>query len=69
MHWRCTISFPVAIVALCHRIALGGYNIRRTHALTALCLLQFGFNNGQTMVDGLYAGNTSQVKDNIPAKC
>ena len=24
--------------------------------------LQFGFNNGQTMVDGLYAGNTSQVQ-------
>ncbi len=33
------------------------------HALVlkADCVLQFGFNNGQTMVDGLYAGNTYQV--------
>ena len=25
--------------------------------------MQFGFNNGQTMVDGLYAGSTYQVAD------
>ena len=24
-------------------------------------MAQFGFNNGQTMVDGLYAGSTYQV--------
>lgn len=29
--------------------------------MTMLRPVQFGFNNGQTMVDGLYASNTSQV--------
>ena len=29
-------------------------------------MLQFGFNNGQTMVDGLYAGNTYQVEHSFP---
>ena len=33
--------------------------------LTALCFLQFGFNNGQTMVDGFYAGNRSQVLTSV----
>ena len=29
--------------------------------MESVSFLQFGFNNGQTMVDGLYAGSTYQV--------
>ena len=32
-----------------------------SETLACVFVVQFGFNNGQTMVDGLYAGNTYQV--------
>ena len=35
---------------------------QRLDTNSSLCM-QFGFNNGQTMVDGLYAGSTYQVAD------